>query len=448
MSEDKAPDKAAELTAKATAKTPAKKTSSRPKPATSSASKPAEKPVKKPVNKQPTTSKPDKPAKPVKPVKPVKPPSSGRGVALLALLVAVIAIGLGYWREFQSQETYSSALSHESNENQRLQAEIEGLQVAVEAMGGKILGEDVLQPKLDRLSTRIEAVSSSQLQQIDAESALQSRLAALEQVFSGMADRQQVTELTLSGLALNKQATDRDVALAEVAFLVRVAAQRLAIFNDQAAAVEMLQLADRQLASQDSLLFAPVRHRIQEDLLAINALRAPDIVAITGQLLALEQSVSGWQTHLPERSEDTAGESTDGESDLSTKLSYLLSSLVTIREDQANNEFLTLTQAEKMKDRIRLELQAARVAALAGQGANFQSSLNRVSNWIREYFDPSVAANESALNSLEELAQLNLKPEWPDLNPLLVLTRQLQARPVKALVEPAESAQVTAEPEA
>lgn len=446
MSEDKAPDKAAELTAKATAKTPAKKTSSRPKPATSSASKPASKPaekaVEKAVNKKPTTSKPDKPAKPVKPT------SSGRGVALLALLVAVIAIGLGYWREFQSQETYSSALSRESNENQRLQAEIEGLQVAVEAMGGKILGEDVLQPKLDRLSTRIEAVSNSQLQQIDVESALQSRLAALEQVFSGMSDRQEVTELTLSGLALNKQATDRDVALAEVAFLVRVAGQRLAIFNDQAAAVEMLQLADRQLASQDSLLFAPVRHRIQEDLLAINALRAPDIVAITGQLLALEQSVSGWQTHLPERSEDTADKSASGESDLSAKLSYLLSSLVTIREDQANNEFLTLTQAEKMKDRIRLELQAARVAALAGQDANFQSSLNRVSNWIREYFDPSVAANESALNALEELAQLNLKPEWPDLNPLLVLTRQLQTVPVKALVEPVESAQVATEPEA
>lgn len=430
MSEDKAPDKAAKLTAKPTAKTTEKKAASQPQPATA--------PVDKSTTKKPTTAKLKKLA---------KPPSAGRGIAWLALLIAVIAIGSGHWRELQNAEKSSSAIALENDENQRLQAEIEGLQVAVESMGGKILGEDVLQPKLNKLNARIEAISSSQLQQGDVDSALQSRLAALEQVFNGLQDRQQVSELTLSGLALNKQATDRDVALAEVTFLVRVAAQRLAIFNDQAAAVEMLQLADQQLASQDSLLFAPVRHRIQEDLLAINALQAPDIVAITGQLLALELSVNQWQTHLPKSSEETSGKSADGESDLSAKFSYLLDSLFTIREDQGNNEFLTLTQSERMKDRVRLELQAARVAALAGQVANYQSSLNRVSNWIREYFDPSVATNATALSSLEELSRVELKPEWPDLNPLLLLARQLQARPVKAPVEPLDSAQVTGEPE-
>ncbi len=452
MSEDKSPDKAEKLpekatvkptvesAAKAAAKSEKNKRASRQKPVAKSTAST----VDKTENKNPSVTQASKSPNSLKSA---KSPSSGRGIAILALLLAVIAIGGGYWREFQDKEVNSTALVQASNENARLQAEIEGLQVAVESMGGKILGEDVLQPKLDKLGARIEAVSSSQLQQIDAESALQSRLAALEQVFSGLDDRQQITEVTLSGLALNKQATDRDVALAEVTFLIRVAAQRLVIFNDQAAAVEMLQLADQQLASQDSLLFAPVRHRIQEDLLAVNALQAPDIVAITGQLLALEQSVSQWQSHLPERSEEAAGESADGESDLVAKLGYLLASLVTIREDQGNNEFLTITQAEQMKDRIRLELQAARIAALAGQDENYQSSVNRVSNWIREYFDPSVAANASALNSLEELAQLELSPEWPDLNPLLVLTRQLQARPLKTAAEPIQQAPVEIEPE-
>ncbi|MCF6226779.1 MAG: uroporphyrinogen-III C-methyltransferase [Xanthomonadales bacterium] len=442
MSEDKSPDKAEKLPEKATVKptvesaenTGKNKPASRQKPVAKSTASA----VDKTENKKPSARQASKPP---------KSPSSGRGIAILALLLAVIAIGGGYWREFQNQEVNSTALAQASNENERLQAEIEGLQVAVESMGGKILGEDVLQPKLDKLGARIEAVSSSQLQQIDAESALQSRLSALEQVFSGLEDRQQITEVTLSGLALNKQATDRDVALAEVTFLIRVAAQRLVIFNDQAAAVEMLQLADQQLASQDSLLFAPVRHRIQEDLLAVNALQAPDIVAITGQLLALEQSVSLWQTHLPERSEEVPGESADGESNLRAKLAYLLGSLVTIREDQGNNEFLTLTQAERMKDRIRLELQAARVAALVGQVANYQSSINRVSNWLREYFDPSVSANASALNSLEELSRVELSPEWPDLNPLLVLTRQLQARPVKTAIEPVLQVQPETETE-
>jgi len=430
MTENKDPDKVAESSAEAHGPepTPAQK------PKIKLAAKTTEKETAKTVDKS-TKMSDKKPVSP-KPARPAKPASSGRGIAMLALLLAIVAIGWGYWREFQNQEVSSSALTQSSNENKRLQSEIEGLQASIKAMGGKIVGEDVLQPKLDKLGSRIDAVSSSQLQQADVETALQSRLASLEQVFNGLDDRQQVTESTLSGLALNKQATDRDVVLAEVTFLVRVAAQRLEIFNDQPAAVELLQLADQQLASQGEQLFAPVRHRIQQDLLAINAIIAPDVVAITGQLLALEQSVGQWQAHLPERSEEADGESVISESDLMAKLSYLVNSLVTIREDQGNSEFLTISQAERMKDRIRLELQAARVAAIAGQTASYQASVSRVSNWMREYFDPSVTANAAALNSLEELTQVDLNPEWPDLNPLLVLTRQMQFSPDQKRVSP------------
>ncbi|MBE9548113.1 MAG: uroporphyrinogen-III C-methyltransferase [Proteobacteria bacterium] len=443
MTEKKDPDKVAGSSAEASGSEPAPAQ----KPKIKLAAKITEKETAKAVDK--STKMSDK--KPVTP-NPAKPASSGRSIAMLALLLAIVAIGWGYWREFQSQEVSSSALTQSSNENKRLQSEIEGLQASIKAMGGKIVGEDVLQPKLDKLDSRIDAVSSSQLQQADVETALQSRLASLEQVFSGLDDRQQVTESTLSSLALNKQATDRDVALAEVTFLVRVAAQRLELFNDQPAAIELLQLADQQLASQGEQLFNPVRHRIQQDLLAINVIKAPDVVAITGQLLALEQSVGQWQAHLPERREDTGGENTVSESDLVAKLSYLVNSLVTIREDQGNSEFLTISQAERMKDRIRLELQAARVAAIAGQTANYQGSVNRVSNWMREYFDPSVAANAAALNSLDELASVNLNPQWPDLNPLLVLTRQMQSIPVNERVNtPVEAgmpAEASPEPEA
>ncbi len=397
---------------------------------------PVQKPAKKPV--APATEMPSKPV------------SSGRGIALFALLLACIAICWGAWQEFRSLESSDSLLMEADNQNKRLQAEISELKVAIEAMGGSIVGEDVLQPKFDDFTAQINTLSGNQLQQVDVDTALQSRLTTLEQGFGGLNDRQQLSETTLSSLALNKQATDRDVALAEVAFLVRAAAQRLEVYDDSAAAVNLLRLADQQLATQDAQLFASVRQRIQQEILSINTVAAPDVVAITGQLLALEQSVDLWQSQLPERDDELIVESTDGESGPMSKLSYLMKSLFTIREDQGAGKFLTLTQAEQMKDRIRLELQSARVAALAGRTKIYQASVQRVTTWLSDFFDPTVTANAAALESLKTLAEINLDPEWPDLNSLLVLTRQLQSRPAQNFDVGAteSSAEPAVEPEA
>ncbi len=367
-----------------------------------------------------------------------KPAASGRGLAWLAILLIIIAVVLAYWWEMGNQQSINQALLASKNDNQRLQAEIINLKQSIETLGGKVSSEDLIQPKLDQLGSRIDALVSVQSSNEDNKQALQTRLSSLEQVFAGIDDRQQITENTLSGLALNQQATDRDVILAEVAFLVRSAAQRLELFDDKAAAIDLLQLADQQLGSIKMRQFAPLRQRIEEDLLALGMIQAPDIVTLTGKLLALEKSVDNWQTRLPERKQEAGEGSPASDSGWVDKLKYLLNSLVTVRQDQASFDFLTLEQSDRLKDRIRLELQAARIAAMASREDQYQASLSRVNNWIMEHFDPAAAENAAALNQLTDLQQIVLNPVWPNLNPLLALLQQLEGLATSSSAETEE----------
>ncbi len=416
----------------------------KPEPSPTKSAQPAKKelpatPVKKPVKPaskvKEKTATSGKPTTPKKPSPAGKPPATGRGLAWLALLLVVAAVFLGLWRDSQTQDANAQALLQSDAENQRLQAEIESLQQAVETLGGEVAGKDIIQPKLDQLGSRIDALNNAQAKQVDGGQAMQSRLTSLEQAFTGVADRQQVAENTLSGLSLNQQATDRDVILAEVAFLVRSAAQRLELFNDQSAAVVFLQLADQQLGSVKGRQFAPVRQRIEQELLALSLIQSPNITALSGKLLLLEKSVDNWQARLPNRDTAATKDLKDGESGWLEKLSYLASSLVSIREDQASYDFLTLAQADRLKDRIRLELQVARIAALAFREDQYQASLSRVNNWIVEHFDSADAKNAAALDQLRQLQQINLSPDWPSLNPLLVLLQQLEGLATSPAVE-------------
>ena len=404
----------------------AKKPDSKPESSAGKGAKTTpEKSVKaKPVSKVTTPGKPKTTTSPAA-KSPPKPPASGRGLAWLALLLVLLAIALGYWKDLENQRLSTAAQLQSDNENQRLQAEIVKLQQSIEVLGGKAANEDLLQPRLDQLIASIKAVSAAQSSLADSKQALQSRLASLEQGFSGIDDRQQLIENTLSGLALNQQATDRDVILAEVAFLVRSAAQRLELFNDQNAALDFLQLAEQQLGSIKGQQFAAVRLRLEEDISALRMINAVDIVKLSGELLALENSVDSWQARLPTRSEEDTAETTES-SGWWSKVKYLLNSLVTVRQDQANYDFLTLSQADHLKQQIRLELQAARVAALAARDDQYQASLSRVNAWMVEHFDPVVANNAEALAKLSRLQELELNPAWPKLNPLLMLLQQLE----------------------
>ena len=407
------------------------KPSNKPVKATNQAAKVAadkgvqSKPVDSAKNK---TSSPQKQKNPGKAASTAhkKPPSSGRGLAWFAILLVIAAAVFFYWHDMDRQQTIDQALIQSKNENQRLQAEIVNLKQSIETLGGKVTNEDMLQPKFDQLGARIDALVAAGTSNADSNQALQTRLSSLEQGFVGIDDRQQITENTLSSLALNQQATDRDVILAEVAFLVRSAAQRLELFDDKAAAIDLLQLANQQLGSIKTRQFAPLRQRIEEDLLALGMIQSVDIVALTGKLLALEKSVDTWQTRLPERNKETAVDSTSSESGWLDKLKYMMNSLVTVRQDQANFDFLTLVQSERLKDQIRLELQAARIAALASREDQYQASLSRVNNWIVEHFDPALTENAAALSQLVELQKFTLNPVWPNLNPLLVLLQQLE----------------------
>ena len=109
------------------------------------------------------------------------------------------------------------------------------------------------------------------------------------------------------------------------------------------------------------------------------------------------------------------------------RLKSVLSSAVTVhREQQTATVLLTLEEERLLRENLRLQLQVAQLAAVRAEQALYADAMNLVSEWLREYYDREAAEVSDALHTLEELGQVELDPELPQITTALRLLRNLQ----------------------
>ena len=280
----------------------------------------------------------------------------------------------------------------------------------------------VTQTKLDTLRSEL----NNELGQ--KHSQMTNRAATLEQQISAQAEAtqdvldgeaaQQATveqlENQLQGALAQIQELDgrrpTDWLIAEADYLVRMAGRKMWLEKDLRTAIMLLGNADQRLKSLADPSVLPVRALIAQDIQALQQVNPVSEVSVALALDGLVKQVDKLAIITPkEANEFTRDEVSDSASDWKQNLLNVWRSLVDdfIRveyRDEPVEPMMTAQQEWLSREQIKLALQQAQAAALAGEQALYQASIERAATIISDDYIQSnsdVSGFQSALSQLK-----------------------------------------------
>ena len=320
---------------------------------------------------------------------------------------------------------------------------------------GRELGRlDGVARDVDRLVTHqsqvSEAVATLRRQGEDDRNALRSDLQALTQAqATERAQRQKELESLAGIVAKNRSemgvARD-DWLLQEVAHLLLLANQRLALTGDVVLAQKALALADDRLKALAGPQILKIRRVLAQEQEHLGQMTPVDVAGISLVLAALAESVGDlplkgdsdrpqWsdsgdsaQSSVPDKPADDA----DGESAVrafSRKVLSDLGDLVRVRRvDETRPPKLDTAARFLAYENLRLQLVGAQLALLRRDAGVFQENLKQARIWLGDYFDPGTPVQHFD-TQVAELQQAKVALSFPDISGSLTLLRaEIQRR--------------------
>ncbi len=177
-----------------------------------------------------------------------------------------------------------------------------------------------------------------------------------------------------------------------------------------------------------------VRERIAAELRALRAVRLPDIEGLSYTLGGLTESgrTLPLLSTLPENftaDVDVPEEAMSGLARAWLSLKNAVVGMVSIeRRDDSITRSLSTEEQALVRQQLELELVLARLGLISGQSEVFRQSIMAAEELLARHFDTEAVAVESAIALLDELAELDIDPERPDISGSLSLLRSLAAR--------------------
>ena len=320
---------------------------------------------------------------------------------------------------------------------------------------GRELGRlDGVARDVDRLVTHqsqvSEAVATLRRQGEDDRNALRSELQALTQAQAAERAQRQKELESLAGIVA-KNRSEMGVArddwlLQEVAHLLLLANQRLALTGDVVLAQKALALADDRLKALAGPQILKIRRVLSQEQEHLGQMTPVDVAGISLVLAALAESVGDlplkgdsdrpqWsdsddsaQNGAPDKPADDA----DGESAVRTfsrKVLSDLGDLVRVRRvDETRPPKLDTAARFLAYENLRLQLVGAQLALLRRDAGVFQENLKQARIWLGDYFDPGTPLQHFD-TQVAELQQSKVALSFPDISGSLALLRaEIQRR--------------------
>jgi uroporphyrin-3 C-methyltransferase len=209
--------------------------------------------------------------------------------------------------------------------------------------------------------------------------------------------------------------------LAEVEFLLSVANQQLILERDVNTALTALQDADRRLEAIGDPALIPVRKLIASERTALKSVDAPDIPGMALRLSALVDNIQQLPLVSRERAKtDVAVDDSqlaDNVNELMTRIMKDLKGVVSIRRsDQPIEPLLPPEEQHYLAQNLGLKLEEARIALLRHDTETFRQNLADIQEWVQRYFDLKSAAVTNVIATVDDLRDVELKPELPDIS--------------------------------
>ncbi len=324
-----------------------------------------------------------------------KPPGGdkrpGRTLPVLALAVAVVALGLHAW-QWQQRGADTAAQTRGLNE------QLEQLAASQQR------GQQSVQATLQGLPSESEW---QQMQSLGAD--LQRSQRALSQ-----------------DLDVLRGDARADWKLAEAQYLLRLASLRLLAAQDVESARELLDAVDSILRDQpDSGVFA-VREELARVQAELDALPEIDRSGVYLRLAALHEQVNRLVLlPVPEFDPDAVSVEEEYEDRLArrTRAERVLMRLERyVRVDFQRGKVITplLDEAEMQRVRrtLQLTMEQAQWAALRGESDIYRASLTQAKGILQQFFELENAQVKAMQNQLAALAERQVDLDSPDLSPL------------------------------
>ena len=292
------------------------------------------------------------------------------------------------------------------------------------AVGAYFAAEQMaaLQARIAGLSTALDALRTAQQQHgsgIEASRAAQQafardQAAAAEQV-AALLTRATALEARVNAIPRADASAFEALALAEARALIGLAEQRLLLARDAAGATAALTLARGRLpASQQALAVA-----LGQDLSQLAVFHDADLPGMATELAGLIAASAGLPARpatAPVSTPSPAPASTAGWEGLVARLWQDLRGLVEIRSlDDHPDPLLEPAAAAHARERLRLALEAARLAVLARDVAARDAALAEATDGLRAAYDIDAPEVAAAQKRLAALGTLELNPPLPAL---------------------------------
>jgi len=338
---------------------------------------------------KPVTAQPEKKAQTANtgakaPVQAKRGISKTGSLALLISLLVACAVGYEFYLKLNSDQQLAVALTELTDENLRLQQQIDALKSAQQTMQHSLYSSE--QKVTDALNESAEQ-TQQQLQ------------AALKR-----AEQQTFT--------LNPQ---------EVTSLQRMAEFKLWAEHDYQGAAAVLSRLDSLLAEHPGT--GAIRQAIHQDLQTLNAIESVAVEAIYLKLHGINQKVDELVFNAISLPEEVVKEDPN---QLSENVSEWRQNLakswqqfkdffvkVRTREDMVIAPFLSEQERHLVKQRLSLYLAQAQDAVLSKQSSVYFSAVDAAHSLVKDYFKQDDAQTKAALKSLAELSkeQLDFSPK-------------------------------------
>lgn len=387
----------------------------------------------KQTENKPTESKKPEPVAKAKPEpesktkaaahKPASSPATAKtssGGAKLALLVAVIALAAAAYVAYQNTllTQQLNAGSQQASANQQAQQDQAG---AIASLNKQL---QALQQQGK------QQVKQNQLQQQQMDAAIQQ---ALEQIAQQQNENQQ---------QLPKW------ELAEAEYLLRLANQRLAMEQNPAVALPLLQSADEIMRLSEQLGSYGVRKAIATDMAALSGVAVADVEGVYARLAALALQTgkltyvapTAIEVESTEVAEPAAAEVVVEEGQTITQQMWSittdvaaatwqeLSGLVTIQQRVGADQMLLTPEKESLQRmRIELAFAQAQAALLRGQQGVYSQALDLAASILHDYYRPDDAVAKAMLADIVNLQGVQVMVAMPDISGSLLALQKLQS---------------------
>lgn len=355
-----------------------------------------------------------------------RPATAGTAIAILALLVSMAAVSATGWQWWQTRLTVPDELAQKETIT-RLQETQQQLAVSLatieEQLGAAQSPVDAAE--LSRQGDRLRVVESRLAGLLGQAGEDQASISAMQASVRSLEQRLSATESGLVNVAAASQNSSAALDIAEIDFLLRTASERLQLFTDPMAADLALQAADVQIEALNDPMFLSVRQRIATARQALALVPEIDHVQLTARISDLQSKVSG----LPFRGEVEAQPEPELPDDAGwwQRFKHTLASLVTVRrrvpEDQS---LLSLEDKDYLRQGLWLQFESARLALMRNDGDAYNSSLDRVTLTVDQFFKKEAVVVKDLLDGIADLKQVNISPVMPDISGPWTQLRQLR----------------------